>query len=98
MTIKDIVFTEDALYDYTKAPGFVQKAMDKLVRLMLDGQQFPRSMNVHSAKSTYNDIYIGYVTRTRQHWRILFETDFEKVVVLRLLDHDQADHYLDQYV
>ncbi len=98
MTIKDIQFTEAALKDYDYAPDYVQKALDKLIRLMLDGQTFPRSMNVHSAKSIYNEVYIGYVTRTRQHWRILFETDFEKVIVLRLLDHTQADRYLNQYV
>ena len=96
--ITDIKFTKEFYNDYDVAPLQVKKAMDKLVRLILDGGKFPNSMNVHSAKSVYNDVYIGYVTRSGQHWRVLFETDTTYIVILRLLDHNEADKYLNQFV
>jgi hypothetical protein len=92
--IKDIRLTPQFYQDYDKAPSRVKEALDKLVRMILDTGQFPRSMQVHMARSAYNDLYIGYVTRSRQHWRILFETDESLMVGVRLLDHDKADQYL----
>jgi hypothetical protein len=49
-------------------------------------------MNVHNAKST--DLFIGYVTRTKSHWRVLFSVDEGIVTFLRMSDHDTMDQIL----
>lgn len=100
MTIRDIKLTQDFAYDYDHAPQQARKALDKLVRMILETGEFPRSMRVHSAKSQYNELLIGYVTRRREHWRVLMEADGDSglVVMTRLLNHNDADKYISQYV
>jgi hypothetical protein len=90
--IKDIYMHERFLRDYEHASYQVKKAIDKHVNSILNSGQFPNSMNVHNAKST--DLFIGYVTRTKSHWRVLFSVDEGIVTFLRMSDHDTMDQIL----
>ena len=90
--IRDIQFDEAFYVDYTDAPEQVQRAMDKLVRMMADSGNFPNSMAVHKAHKL--DLWIGYVTRVRQHWRVLFTLNEDHVCFNRLMDHQTTNDYL----
>lgn len=90
--IRDIRFDDEFYLDYSDAPEQVQRAMDKLVRMIADSGQFPNSMAVHKAHKL--DLWIGYVTRVRQHWRVLFTLGDDYVTFYRLLDHPATNDYL----
>lgn len=90
--IKDIYLHDRFLRDYDHASFQVRKAIDKLVNSISSSGQFPNSMNVHQAGGT--DLYIGYVTRTKSHWRLLFNIDNGVITFYRLADHDKMDQIL----
>lgn len=78
--------------DYFRAPPHVQKAVDKFTNILACTGQFTNGMNIHRAAKLDN-LWIGYITRSRQHWRVLFSIEGSEIVFERLLDHDDADLY-----
>jgi hypothetical protein len=97
--IKDIIYTDEFNHDYRCASLEAQKRIDTLVRMIKEGGQIPNSMHVHTS-GTLEGLYIGYVTRERVHWRLLFESDEENpatLVFLRVLTHKNMDLLLKDY-
>ena len=99
MKIADIRLTQEFYSDYDHAPQQVKRSMDKLIRMMTTNGDYPRSMKKKKIKSDYNDVFSGYVTRNHRHWRVLFEEDLDgTIVLLRLLDHEKRDKYLNEFI
>lgn len=89
----DVRIEPEFISDYDKAPSHAKKAVDKILKILGCTGQFPNSMRIHRAMATEN-IWIGYVTRSRQHWRVMFSIEGSDIVFERLLDHDDADQWL----
>jgi mRNA-degrading endonuclease YafQ of YafQ-DinJ toxin-antitoxin module len=93
--INDITMTDEFSSDYDRAPVAVQKKLNKLVDLILEGHTLPNSLQPHQ---TYqDDLWIGYVNRDGQHWRLLFwyDEETETVIMHRLMTHERMNRYLD---
>ncbi len=99
--IRDISVQPQFIADWEQVPKDVANRVDTLIRQMLDGGDFPRSFHPHKAdRNNPNNncdlkgLHIGYVTRTGQHWRILFRRQNEDrslLVFERLVVHDKMD-------
>lgn len=89
----DIRCSPQFIKEYDSAPTVVRRAVDKLIRLILDSGQLPNSMKVHKAEAN-SDVWIGYVTRTKQHWRVLFFAEENALSFVRLIDHDEMNKEL----
>jgi hypothetical protein len=92
--IRDIQITEDFSYDYENAPRTIQKRVDKLVRMILEGGKIPPSMNPHKSAEEDSEVWIGYVTVNKGSWRMLFQEDLTDVGIIildRLVSHAEMD-------
>lgn len=89
---KDVRVNTEFFDDYFRAPPHVQKAVDKILNILACTGQFTNGMNIHRAAAMEN-LWIGYITRSRQHWRVLFSIEGSEIVLERLMDHDDADVY-----
>ena len=97
--IKDIIYTDEFNNDYICATEEAQRRINTIVRMIKQSGQLPNSMHVHTS-GTLEGMYIGYVTRERVHWRLLFESDEENpttLFFLRLLKHKDMDFILKDY-
>ena len=95
--ITHIFPTPEFLADFDRAPYQVKRAIDRQVMYMMNYGRFPNSMNVHKAESL-NGYFIGYVTRTKSHWRVLFQIDGPVITLMRLANHDRMDVILKELV
>lgn len=89
MKIEYLIPSNKFWEDYKKADKRTQKAADSLFDKILKSGNLPPSMRAHKAHST--DYYIGYVTTTKSHWRVLFYYDDTTVTFDRLIKHDEQD-------
>lgn len=94
MNIHDLHIEEDFIIDYGKAPLPIQDKVDWIIRFISDTGAFPNSFMAHKISASY--VWIGYVTRSRQHWRILFEKDeyTNELYFMRLVTHQEMDKIL----
>jgi hypothetical protein len=92
--VTDLMFDVQFLDDVSHAPSNVQRKVNRIIDHILELQGVPNSLNIHQAFG--EDVYIGYVTRKKQHWRVLLDYDFESglVTFVRLLTHKEMDRYL----
>lgn len=98
MYYDDIRVSEQFIKDYNTAPSHVMEAVDKLIRIILDSHALPNSMAAHKVASAYHNLWIGYITRTKEHYRLLFHTEGSVVVFDRIFKHDVMDTYLKELV
>lgn len=89
----DVRVEPEFFSDYDNAPPQAQKAVDKLLKTIGCTGRFPNGANIHRAAATEN-LWIGYVTRNGQHWRVLFSIHGSDIVFERLLSHDRMDQWL----
>ena len=97
--IKEVKYSAEFLNDLEYAPNDVTKKFYKLEEIIDTSNRFPNSLRPHVSGTT-EDIYIGYLTRSGQHWRILFEHNGQNpmtVVFLRLVTHKSMDLILKDY-
>ena len=90
--INDVYVTPGFLDDYDKAPGRTRERVDGLIKHISKYNKPPRSFQAHKAVPL--NMWIGYVTRSKSHWRILFEFDGFNITFLRLINHEKMDKYL----
>lgn len=90
---RDIKVDTEFIADWEGAPKHVRNRVDWLLKVLSITGHFPNSMNIHRAHGT-GDRWIGYVTRSKAHWRIIFRINGSHVVFIRLLKHDEMDIYL----
>lgn len=92
--VVDIRITDDFGYDFGDAPDRVQRRVNDLIEKVLEVGHFLPSMNVHTTFMA--DMCIAYVTKNREHWRILFwyDEDNDTAIFHRLLTHVEMDKYL----
>ncbi len=94
----DLTISNQFYSDYVKAPKPVQIKVDRIIKMFSSSGKFPPSFNAHKALTTGTETWIGYVNRSREHWRILFYVLENSMVEFdRLLDHDHMDHELRTY-
>jgi len=98
MFYTDIRVSEDFLIDYDTAPSHVIDMVDKLIRMILDSHAIPNSMAAHKVSSAYHNLWIGYVTRTNEHYRVLFHTEDSVIVFDRLFKHNDMNLYLKELI
>lgn len=91
-SIREINYSREFAKDLVCAPDDVLKKFYKLEEMVGSANRFPNSFRPHASGTA--DVYIGYLTRSGQHWRILFEHDNQNpmtVVFLRLVTHKSMD-------
>jgi hypothetical protein len=102
MYYDDIDIDQRFYKDWNKAPKYVHKAVDKIIRLTLESHTLPNSLNAHKVASKYVPdtyiLWIGYITKTKEHYRILFYAEESTLVFYRLFKHDNMDIYLKELV
>lgn len=95
--ILDIEFDEQFVEDLNRRiPQQVKNKLEDVIRQILEHGRLPNSLNAHLAYR--EDLWIGYITRSNTHWRILFwYDDLEHILVFhRLVEHVEMDRYLDR--
>ena len=91
---KDVILSRRFYDDYEDAPPRTQRRINTILRMISDSGKLPNSLNEHRTDPTSN-LWIGYVTVTRAHYRLLFTWDDEgNLIFLRLLNHNQQDALL----
>lgn len=92
-TIRDICLDDEFVGDYGRAPERVQKAVDKLIRMILDSGGFPNSTHLHKMEKL--ELWSVYVTVSRQSWRLLVNLNEDGSITFhRLMDHVRYSNYL----
>lgn len=86
----DVTVSETFISDFEDAPQPVRRAVDKLVNTIGKHGILPPGMRAHKAASN-SEVWIGYVTRSRSHWRVLFYIEDFNVLLDRLITHDEMD-------
>lgn len=94
ISVTDIHILPEFIKDYDSAPPEIQKAVDKLVRIIGTHGILPNSMHAHKAAAVDDEMWIGYVSRTGSHWRVLFGVDDTELYFNRLLKHEEMNVYL----
>jgi len=90
----DIAIDERFLEDYEYVPPDVKKVVDKYIRVIVQTGWFPRHANVHKAKGVDEEIWIAYITRTKQHFRLLFYLTKDELLFHRVLTHEEMDIWM----
>lgn len=93
----DVGVTEQFIQDYDESPIEVRRATDKFVTILAKHGIFTPGTNAHKASATKNsndEIWIGYITRSGSHWRVLFRIEGSVIQLERLMKHDDADNWL----
>ena len=96
MRYRDVLLEPTFFDDWEHAPPPIRKKLDKILHQIGKTGIIPAGMNIHKAAAIIPDIWIGYVTRTKDHWRVLFYSEGEILTFHRLLNHAEASLYLKQ--
>lgn len=101
MRIKDIRITEEFLVDWARAPEVIRSRLDRKVISMgrciaeRGWTEVPNSFNAHKVSYIRSAVWIGYVSHSRQAYRLLFEIDAGgTMVLLNLHSHTENEMYL----
>jgi hypothetical protein len=91
--IYDIYTTEDFIADYDSAPARIKRRIDRILYMILQISRLPNSIQAH--QSFTDELWIGYVTTSRQAWRMLFwhNSEEDTITLHRLVTHDEMDNY-----
>lgn len=90
----DIRIDEEFIVDYDYLPSEVRRVVDKYINVIAQTGWFPNNAHVHKARGLEDDIWIAYITRTKQHFRLLFYMNENEFLFHRILKHDDMDIWL----
>lgn len=86
--IQDVIITDKFVEQWEEAPEQIRHKVDEHVQVMGGDHVFLKSFRPHKAKGT-SDLYIGWVTKTNAHWRIMFTYE-NGIVTLHWLGNKTA--------
>lgn len=106
LKFRDFMFEESFMKDFDEVPEEAVKRVRKRVEYYVDyfingfkedgWAAFPNSLNAHTIEGT--DVWIGYLTKSRQAWRVLFVIDDDDILHFwRLFNHKQMDTFIKNF-
>lgn len=98
LSVTDIHIMPEFIKDYESAPQDIRKAVDKIIKMIGTYGIVPKSMHAHKAAAVDDEMWIGYVSRTKSHWRVIFNVDESVLYFNRLLKHEEMNVYLRTWV